>query len=89
MMFGYDHGMSDWGYALMVLGMLGFWALAAIAAYALPRRRPAAVGHTPALPPSARQLLAERFARGEIDDDEYFRRLAVLEHDNQPQDKGR
>jgi putative membrane protein len=87
MMFGYDNGMNGWGYALMALGMLGFWALAAIAAFALLRHRPAGAGRTP-LPP-ARQLLAERFARGEIDDDEYFRRSAVLDHDNQPQNKGR
>lgn len=29
--------------------------------------------------PSARDLLDQRYARGEIDDDEYFRRLSVLD----------
>jgi putative membrane protein len=29
--------------------------------------------------PSARELLEQRYARGEIDDDEYFRRLSVLD----------
>ena len=29
--------------------------------------------------PSAHELLAQRYARGEIDDDEYFRRLSVLD----------
>ncbi|MFD0503335.1 SHOCT domain-containing protein [Streptomyces chiangmaiensis] len=33
---------------------------------------------TPPTPPSAEQLLAERFARGEIDEEEYQRRLRVL-----------
>jgi putative membrane protein len=28
--------------------------------------------------PSARELLEQRYARGEIDDDEYFRRLTTL-----------
>jgi putative membrane protein len=87
MMYGYGNGMSGWGYALMTLGMLGFWALVAIAALALLRHRPAAGRHAPA--PSAPQLLAERFARGEIDDDEYYRRLAVLEHGNWPHAKSR
>ncbi|WP_018541280.1 MULTISPECIES: SHOCT domain-containing protein [unclassified Streptomyces] len=32
----------------------------------------------PAGPPTAEQILAERYARGEIEDDEYQRRLAVL-----------
>jgi hypothetical protein len=29
--------------------------------------------------PTAKELLAQRYARGEIDDDEYFQRLSVLE----------
>ncbi|MFZ4247511.1 SHOCT domain-containing protein [Streptomyces griseoincarnatus] len=32
-------------------------------------------------PPAAEQVLAERFARGEIDEDEYRRRAAVLRGD--------
>lgn len=31
-----------------------------------------------------RQILAERYARGEIDDDEYHRRLATLTGDGVP-----
>ena len=33
----------------------------------------------PAVTPTATQLLALRYARGEIDDDEYFQRLSVLD----------
>jgi putative membrane protein len=33
----------------------------------------------PALTPTATELLAQRYARGEIDDDEYFQRLSVLD----------
>jgi putative membrane protein len=29
--------------------------------------------------PSAKELLDQRYARGEIDDDEYYRRLSVLD----------
>jgi putative membrane protein len=32
----------------------------------------------PVQPPAPERLLAERFARGEIDEEEYQRRLAVL-----------
>lgn len=76
-MYLYDRGMSGWGYAVMTLGV-AFWALVAIAFLAL-LRRPAAAPSREVTPP--RQLLAERFARGEIDDDEYYRRLSVLDYD--------
>ena len=33
----------------------------------------------PAVTPIATELLAQRYARGEIDDDEYFQRLSVLD----------
>lgn len=86
MMYGFNDGMSGWGYVLMALSMIGFWALVVIAAVALLRHRPASGGHSP--PASPDQLLAERFARGEIDDDEYYRRLAVLEQGRLPHEKG-
>ncbi|MEW2558755.1 SHOCT domain-containing protein [Streptomyces griseorubiginosus] len=34
------------------------------------------------VPPSPEQLLAERFARGEIDEEEYRRRMSVLDSDD-------
>ena len=39
---------------------------------------------TPASPGTPEQLLAERFARGEIDEEEYRHRLAVLRGEGQP-----
>ncbi|WP_328690374.1 SHOCT domain-containing protein [Streptomyces phaeochromogenes] len=86
MMFWYDGNMSGWGWFGMSLGMVVFWGLI-ITAFVLFFRalnRPEAGGphdatpRTPPAPPSAEQLLAERFARGEIDEEEYQRRLRVL-----------
>ena len=34
--------------------------------------------------PTAKELLAQRYARGEIDDDEYFQRLSVLDSNREP-----
>ncbi|GAA3803262.1 SHOCT domain-containing protein [Streptomyces chiangmaiensis] len=85
MMFWYDHDMSGWGWFGASLGMLVFWGLIITALVLLFRAlsRPAPGGShdapwTPPTPPSAEQLLAERFARGEIDEEEYQRRLRVL-----------
>lgn len=83
MMFWYDHGMSGWGYAGMAVGMVLFWILVIVGIVVLVR---SIVGTTqgralPGSPPtheSPEQLLAARFARGEIDEAEYQHRLAVL-----------
>jgi len=77
--YGNDGGYSNgWGYAVMVLGMLAFWALV-IAGVALLLRHPhrAAGGMVPAHR-SAQQVLAERFTRGEIDEGEFTQRLSAL-----------
>jgi putative membrane protein len=81
MMFWYDHGVSGWGWLAMTIGMLLFWAVIIGAGVLLYR----AVSHPPyrthddtSLVHSPEQLLAERFARGEIDEDEYRRRLETL-----------
>ncbi|RAY11446.1 SHOCT domain-containing protein [Actinomadura craniellae] len=51
-----------------------FWVAVAVGAFWLLRRRSA-----PADPRAgARAVLAERYARGEIDEDEYRSRLVVL-----------
>lgn len=77
-----DHGMNGWGFGLMAFGVLLVLALLALVAVALTRN----LGRTPrqppperqAAPPPPEQLLAERFARGEIDADEYRHRLDTL-----------
>ena len=82
-MYPYGEHMSGWGYALGIIGMVLFWvvlvlAMAATARY-LDRKRGESLPPTPsAPPPTAEQVLAERFARGEIDADEYRQRLDML-----------
>ncbi|HEV7212547.1 MAG TPA: SHOCT domain-containing protein [Blastococcus sp.] len=74
------HGMTGWGWAAMTVGLVLVLALLVLGGVMLARssRRPPD-GSYPAPPgSSAEQLLAERFARGEIDEEEYRRRLATL-----------
>lgn len=74
MYWGYG---SAWGYVLMAVSMAAFWALV-IGAVVLvvrsldrPRSQPTA--------PGAEDVLAARYARGEIDETEYRQRLATLQ----------
>ncbi len=69
MMFWYDHGMSGWGYAGMAIGMVRFSAGSS---------QPGPGPRYPVYPESPEQVLAARFARGEIDEADYQQRLAVL-----------
>ena len=94
MMYWYGSGMSGWGYALMTVSMILFWG-AVIFGIVMLVRYFGRSGQPPAAPPSpqapeSRQspegLLAERFARGEIDAEEYRRRLAVLQGGGRPAD---
>jgi putative membrane protein len=80
MMNGY--AMSGWGWLLMTLGMLGFWALVAVLALTLLRRP--GPPHQQPLPdqqprPGAEEILAQRLARGELDPEEYRQRLQTLQ----------
>lgn len=80
MMYWYGSGMSGWGYALMTISMVLFWGAVIVGIVALVRYVGRGEQQAPA-PPSPQvpeRLLAERFARGEIDEDEYQRRLAAL-----------
>ncbi|MEU9997495.1 SHOCT domain-containing protein [Streptomyces sp. NPDC050848] len=80
MMFWYGDGMNGWGWFAMSAGMVLFWGLLITVAVMLLRTLDRAVerpsGFRPATP--AEQILGERLARGEIDDEEYRRRLAAL-----------
>ena len=78
MMFWTDHDLSGWGWVAMVTGMVVFWGLLIALAVILVRglNRPADLAHGPR--PSPEQLLGERFARGEIDEEEYRRHRAAL-----------
>jgi len=80
MMYWYDHDLSGWGYAWMSIGMVVFWGLL-IAAFVLVVRmvtRSDGATSTGDQLRSAEHLLAERFARGEIDAEEYASRLDTL-----------
>ncbi|WP_328508108.1 SHOCT domain-containing protein [Streptomyces sp. NBC_00391] len=79
-MFWYGHDVSGWGWFAMSAGMVVFWALIITVGVLLFRavNRPDEHIRTPAAPQTPEQVLAERFARGEIDDEEYRRRLNVL-----------
>ncbi len=67
------------GWVWMTLMMLGFWALLIFGGVALYRatRQPAGTQQNEAL-----HLLDARFARGEIDDEDYSRRRALLRSGN-------
>jgi putative membrane protein len=78
-MMYWGNGMGGWAMAAMTIGNLLFWG-AIITGVVLVVR---SFGRTAPEPtgtarPTAQALLAERYARGEIDDDEYARRLQVL-----------
>jgi len=76
------HMDNGWG-IVMVFGMLGIWALIALAIVWIVRST-----RTPVVPPpggsasigakTAEQILAEQLARGEIDPEEYRARLNAL-----------
>jgi putative membrane protein len=68
--------MGSWTLASYGLAVLLILIGIVVALVALSRRtRPSG----PTARPTATELLAQRYARGEIDDDEYFQRLSVLD----------
>lgn len=80
MMWWYDGGW--WAWAAMWLGMVLFWGLVLWVVVALLRGSESARGGTVrAAGPDPESILAARFARGEIDTDEYERRRAILRSD--------
>ncbi|MFJ6934409.1 SHOCT domain-containing protein [Streptomyces sp. NPDC101132] len=84
-MYWYGHGMGGWGWFAMSLTTLIVWALIVASALLVARayRRESTDGHPVSVSDAGPDkgvegLLAERYARGEIDDEEYERRLEVL-----------
>jgi putative membrane protein len=82
-MMYWDGNMGVWGYILMVVSIVLFWGAIITALVLLVRSLGAGNrrydGHTTG-GSVAEHLLAERFARGEIDESEYTARLTVLRH---------
>jgi putative membrane protein len=83
MMWWYGPGMNGWGYGLMTISTVLFWALIIFGIVALVRYIGRA-GQVATARPTPRQLLDERFARGDIDEEEYRRRLDVMAADAHP-----
>ncbi|KAA0973416.1 SHOCT domain-containing protein [Paeniglutamicibacter gangotriensis] len=79
-MFWYGNDANGWGMVLMIASMVLFWGAVITGITLLVRpSRPGLPKRGSMLPMhTAEGLLAERFARGEIDQDEYVTRLAVL-----------
>jgi putative membrane protein len=79
-MYGWNDGMGLWGYVLMSISMVVVWGaiITGIVLLARSLRAPSPYGTHPQPPRMAEDVLAERFARGEIDTTEYQNRLAVL-----------
>ena len=81
MMYWGNSGMNGWGFALMSFSTVLFWILLIAGIVLLARylgdRGPQAPNRSAGFR-AAEQILAERLARGEIDEDEYRRRLAAL-----------
>ena len=81
MMNWYGNGMNGWGYGLMTISMLLFWALVITGVVVVVRYLSRHGGLTSNAQPGHRtpeQILSERFARGDIDDEEYRQRTEVL-----------
>lgn len=78
-MFGYYGGhMGAIGWSGAVIGTLVFWVLIAGVIGVVLRDARGRTPYTPPRPSDPTVILAERFARGEIDEDEYRQRLQVL-----------
>ncbi|WP_031002309.1 SHOCT domain-containing protein [Streptomyces sp. NRRL F-5727] len=79
MMFWYGDGMNGWGWFAMAAGMVLFWGLLITVVVLIFRT----LDHASGRPvrrgsPTPEQILGERLARGEIDEEEYRRRLSAL-----------
>ena len=80
MMF-YGNGMGGWAMVLITLSNLLFWGLVIAGVVLLVRnlgpgsQATSPTGHRP----MPQQILAERFALGQINEEEYQRRLQVLD----------
>lgn len=80
-MYWYGDHMSGWGWTVMIIGMVAFWALVITGLVLFVRYVGQSTQRPHEQPPATRtpeQLLAERFARGEIDEAEYRHKLDVL-----------
>lgn len=77
----FNHDMGWWSYAGMGVGMVVFWSAVLfgiiVTVMYVFRDRPSMTPPSPQSPP-AEEILAARFARGEIDETDYEQRIALL-----------
>ncbi len=80
MMYWWGQQMNGWGWVAMSVSSLVFLGLVIAGIVAVVRLAEARAADRPPLPTAAtpRTLLADRFARGEIDEAEYRHRIDVL-----------
>lgn len=76
MMHWFSGGLGWSGWLVMTLTMVAFWALVVYAVVALTRSDRPSNGNADDEDPV--RILEQRFARGEIDEDEYLSRHSVL-----------
>lgn len=77
-MMYWGNGMSGWGMAFMTVGTILFWGLVVAGIVFLLRQNSGRVQTTTTTQTDPQRILAGRYARGEIDDEEYRRRSGVL-----------
>jgi putative membrane protein len=86
MMFWNGNDIGGWGYALMAISMVLFWGavitgivllVRSLGANSRPNGQMLVSG-------SVENVLAERFARGEIDEGEYNSRVSILRRTARP-----
>jgi putative membrane protein len=78
-MMYYGPGFGGWGMTFMIIGNLIFWGLLIFGTILLIRYlRQGHIGSSPAADVSPQQIAAQRFARGEINEDECLHLLQVL-----------
>jgi putative membrane protein len=78
MMGWYQDGTGGGGWVVMILAMVVFWALVVFAVVAIFRGTRDVGTGTGNARRDPKEILEERFARGEIDVDEYRARMDVL-----------
>ncbi len=85
MAYGWGWHEQGWGpgmWIVAVVAMIAFWSLVVFAIVMLVRHFGRPAGTAPGGSPpgdDAVQVLRQRFARGELDEEEFQRRMALLE----------
>lgn len=73
-----DHNMGSTDWASMTFAMVAFWSLLVVAVFVIRKNWPTRPPGAESAGQTALQTLDDRFARGEIDADEYQSRRELL-----------